>query len=73
ALYHGLGCPILLGASRKRFVAALSRGEGPTERLPGTLAAHLAGLEAGAQIIRAHDVPETVQAVKVWRAMKAAG
>lgn len=72
ALYHGLGCPILLGASRKRFVAALSKGEAPTERLPGTLAAHLAGLDAGAQIIRAHDVPETVQAVKVWRAMKAA-
>jgi dihydropteroate synthase len=73
ALYHGLGCPILLGASRKRFIAALSRGEAPTERLPGTLAAHLAGLDAGAQIIRVHDVPETVQAVKVWQAMKAAG
>ncbi|HTH16396.1 MAG TPA: dihydropteroate synthase [Magnetospirillum sp.] len=71
ALYHGLGCPILLGASRKRFVAALSKGEGATERLPGTLAAHLAGLDAGVQIIRAHDVPETVQAVKVWQAMKA--
>ncbi|MCR6632587.1 MAG: dihydropteroate synthase [Magnetospirillum sp.] len=70
ALYHGLGCPILLGASRKRFVAALSNGEGPTERLPGTLAAHLAGLDAGAQIIRVHDVPETVQAVKVWQAVK---
>lgn len=73
ALYHGLGCPILLGASRKRFVAALSNGEAPTDRLPGTLAAHLAGLDAGAQIIRVHDVPETVQAVKVWRAMKAGG
>lgn len=73
ALYHGLGCPILLGASRKRFIAALSKGEGAMERLPGTLAAHLAGLNAGAQIIRVHDVPETAQAVKVWRAMKAAG
>lgn len=73
ALYHGLGCPILLGASRKRFVAALSNDEGPTERLPGTLAAHLAGLDSGTQIIRVHDVPETVQAVKLWRAMKAAG
>jgi dihydropteroate synthase len=73
ALYHGLGCAVLLGASRKRFVAALSNGEGPGERLPGTLAAHLAGLDAGAHIIRVHDVPETVQAVKVWQAMKAAG
>lgn len=72
ALYHGLGCPILLGASRKRFVAALSKGEGAADRLPGTLAAHLAGLNAGARIIRAHDVPETVQAVRVWQAMTAA-
>lgn len=70
ALYHGLGCPILLGASRKRFVASLSRGEAPTERLPGTLAAHLAGLDSGAQIIRVHDVVETVQAVKVWQALR---
>lgn len=73
ALYHGLGCPILLGASRKRFVAALSKGEDATARLPGTLAAHLAGLDAGAQIVRVHDVPETVQAVRIWQAMKAAG
>jgi dihydropteroate synthase len=73
ALYHGLGCPILLGASRKSMIAALSANEAPTHRLPGTLAVHLAGLDAGAQIIRVHDIPETVQAVKLWRAMKAAG
>lgn len=73
ALYHGLGCPILLGASRKSMIAALSNNEAPTQRLPGTLAVHLAGLDAGAQIIRVHDVPETVQAVKLWQAMKAAG
>lgn len=71
ALYHGLGCPILLGASRKSVIARMSKGEPPRERLPGTLAAHLAGLDAGAQIIRVHDVPETVQAVAVWRAIKA--
>lgn len=71
ALHHGLGCPILLGASRKTFVAKLSRGEPPRDRLGGTLAAHLAGLDAGAQIIRVHDVVETAQAVRVWRAMKA--
>jgi len=73
ALYHGLGCPLLLGVSRKRFVAALSAGEPPKSRLPGSLAAALAGLDAGAQILRVHDVPETVQAVKVWRAMRAGG
>ncbi|CAA7625667.1 dihydropteroate synthase [Magnetospirillum sp. UT-4] len=73
ALLHGLGCAVLLGASRKSFVAHLSRGEGPRERLPGTLAAHLAGLDAGAQVLRVHDVAETAQAVAVWRGMRAAG
>jgi dihydropteroate synthase len=69
ALYHGLACPVLLGASRKSFIARMSKGEGARDRLGGTLAAHLAGLGAGVQIIRVHDVPETVQAVAVWRAM----
>jgi dihydropteroate synthase len=73
ALYHGLGCPILLGASRKSFIAKVSAGEPPARRLPGTLAAHLAGLDAGCQIIRVHDVAETVQAVKVWRAIRSGG
>ncbi len=72
-LYHGLGCPLLLGASRKSFVAQLSAGEPPGGRLPGRLAAALAGLEAGVHILRVHDVAETVQAVKVWRAIRAAG
>ncbi|MBC7951463.1 MAG: dihydropteroate synthase [Rhodospirillaceae bacterium] len=73
ALYHGLGCPILLGASRKSVIAKMSKGEGAGDRLPGTLAAHLSGLDAGAQIIRVHDVAETVQAVKVWQAIRAGG
>jgi dihydropteroate synthase len=66
ALYHGLGCPILLGASRKRFIAALSADEAPKQRLPGSLAAALAGCEAGMHILRVHDVAETVQALRVW-------
>lgn len=70
ALYHGLGCPVLLGVSRKSFVARLCRGEDARHRLPGTLAAELAGLDAGMQILRVHDVPETVQALTVWRAMR---
>jgi dihydropteroate synthase len=73
ALYHGLGCPVLLGASRKSFVARLSVGEAATDRLPGTLAAHLAGLDAGMQVLRVHDVAETVQAVRIWQAVKSAG
>ncbi len=70
ALLHGLGLPLLLGVSRKSFVARLSRGEGPRERLPGTMAANLAGLDAGIQVLRVHDVAETAQAVNIWKAMR---
>lgn len=70
ALFHGLGCPIVLGASRKRMIGALS-GEAPAnERLPGSLALALKAVEQGAQIIRVHDVPETAQALKVWRGLR---
>jgi len=69
ALFHGLGCPLLLGVSRKSFIARLSRGETVEERLPGSLAAALAGLDQGVQILRVHDVAETVQARAVWRAI----
>lgn len=70
SLFHGLGCPILLGVSRKTFVGALSREEPAHERLPGSLAAALRGLDQGVQILRVHDVAETVQAVKVWQGLK---
>jgi dihydropteroate synthase len=70
ALFHGLGCPILLGASRKRFIGALSNEAPAGERLPGSLALALKAVEQGAQIVRVHDVPETVQALKVWRGLK---
>ncbi len=73
ALYHGLGAPVLLGTSRKSFVARLSKGEPARQRLPGTLAAELAGLDAGVQILRVHDVVETVQAMTVWAALRAGG
>ena len=73
ALLHGLGLPVLLGVSRKSFVAALSQGEPARQRLPGTLAAELAGLDVGMQVLRVHDVSETVQAVAVWRAMRDGG
>ena len=70
ALFHGLGCPIVLGASRKRIIGALS-GEVPADqRLPGSLALALKAVEQGAQIVRVHDVPETVQALKVWRGLR---
>jgi dihydropteroate synthase len=70
SLFHALGCPILLGASRKTFVGALSREEPAEARLPGSLAAALRGLDQGVQIVRVHDVAETMQAVKIWQGMK---
>lgn len=70
SLFHGLGVPILLGASRKRFIGALSN-EAPVERrLGGSLAAFAAALAQGVQLLRVHDVPETVQAVQVWRGLR---
>jgi len=70
ALFHGLGCPIVLGASRKRMIGALA-GEAPADqRLPGSLALALKAVEQGVQVIRVHDVPETVQALKVWRGLR---
>jgi dihydropteroate synthase len=66
-LLHGLGCPILLGVSRKGLTAALDRRYGPAERLPGSLAAALAAAGQGVQILRVHDVAATRQALDVWR------
>jgi dihydropteroate synthase len=70
SLLHGLGCPIMLGASRKRMIGALA-GEAPADkRLPGSLALALKGADQGVQLLRVHDVPETVQTVKVWRGLR---
>jgi dihydropteroate synthase len=70
ALYHGLGCAVLYGVSRKTFIGKLSAGEPPTARLPGSLAAGLEALNQGAQILRVHDAAETAQARAVWEAMR---
>jgi dihydropteroate synthase len=67
-LLHGLGVPILLGASRKSLISKLAGDASVDERLPGSLALALAGAQAGVQLLRVHDVPETVQALAVWRA-----
>jgi dihydropteroate synthase len=70
ALLHSLGCPLVIGASRKRTIGALS-GEAPVDqRLAGSIAFAMKAAEQGAQIIRVHDVPETVQALRVWRGMR---
>jgi dihydropteroate synthase len=69
-LFHALGQPLLLGASRKRMIGALS-GEAPAHRrLGGSVALALAGMQAGCQLIRVHDVHDTVQARNVWRGLR---
>ena len=65
----GLGFPLLLGVSRKRFIGALDVAAEPDGRLGGSLAAALLGSEKGAAILRVHDVRETVQAVRVHQAI----
>jgi dihydropteroate synthase len=68
-----LGYPVLLGASRKRFIAAIDPlGAAAEARLGGSLAAHLVGAAAGVAAVRAHDVRETAQALAVWEAVRAA-
>lgn len=68
-----LGFPVLLGASRKRFIGALSGDAPPDRRLGGSIAAALAGAAAGVAAVRVHDVAETVQALAVWSAIREAG
>lgn len=63
------GCPLLVGASRKRFISTITPSE-PHQRLGGSLAAHLLATHNGARIIRAHDVAETVQALRVSAAIE---
>jgi dihydropteroate synthase len=71
SLYHGLGVPILLGASRKKMIGQLCNVDDAKARIPGSLAAALCGAAQGVQIMRVHDVAETKQALEVWRASMA--
>jgi dihydropteroate synthase len=68
SLYHALGVPVLLGASRKKLIDHISDVPNPRDRVPGSIAAALAGAAQGMQIIRVHDVAATRQALNVWRA-----
>jgi dihydropteroate synthase len=69
SLFHGLGVPILFGASRKSTIAKLSKGEPADQRLAGSLSLAMAAYRQGAQILRVHDVAETVQALAVEHAL----
>ncbi|MFK7837485.1 MAG: dihydropteroate synthase [Sulfitobacter sp.] len=68
SLFHSLGVPILLGASRKRFIGTIGNAPEANSRAPGSLGVALAALSHGIQMLRVHDVPQTIQAVALWRA-----
>ena len=68
SLFHSLGCAILLGVSRKGFIGKLGNAPAPQDRAPGSIAAGLAGVAQGVQILRVHDVRETSQALALWQA-----
>ncbi|SDK43795.1 dihydropteroate synthase [Paracoccus chinensis] len=72
SLYHGLGVPVLLGASRKRFVGTLGGTETAAQRDPGSLAVTLAAVQQGIQIHRVHDVAGTRQGLALWQAIRGA-
>jgi dihydropteroate synthase len=70
ALFHSLGCPLVVGASRKRTIGALSGEAAVDKRLAGSIAFAVKAAEQGVQIIRVHDVFETLQALRIWRGMR---
>lgn len=69
ARLHDLGAPVLLGASRKKFIGTIGGAEVAKDRMPGSIAVALHGAAMGMHILRVHDVPETAQALALWRAI----
>ena len=67
-ILHGLGCPVMLGASRKSFIGRLGKTKDPKNRLAGSIAAALSGAAQGMNILRVHDVAETRQALTIAQA-----
>lgn len=70
SLFHGLGCPVLLGASRKRFIGDVTGTPVAAERVPGSLAVAVMAAGQGVQILRVHDVAETRAALAMWEAVR---
>lgn len=68
SLFHALGVPVLVGASRKRFIGTIAGVNEPADRMPGSVAVALAAVAQGIQILRVHDVGETKQALSLWAA-----
>ncbi|WP_255938184.1 dihydropteroate synthase [Kordiimonas sp. SCSIO 12610] len=73
ALFHTLGCPIMLGASRKRFIEAVTKTLDAKERMPGSITAATLAMQQGVQLFRVHDVKETVQAARMIQGFIDAG
>lgn len=69
SLFHTIGCPILLGASRKRFIGTIGNAPDAQDRAPGSVAVALAGVSQGVQMVRVHDVKETAQALALHMAV----
>jgi len=69
ASFHALGCPVLIGASRKSFIGDLTGAARSEDRLPGSLAAAFWAMLQGAAVLRVHDVAETVQAMAIFRSL----
>ena len=69
SLFHGLGCKVLLGASRKKFIGVIGQEQIPSKRALGSVAVGLEALRQGVQVLRVHDIAEHYQAVALWNAM----
>ena len=68
-IFHTLGCPIMLGPSRKSFIGKIMKEKDSKERLGGTLSAILTGYNQGVQFFRVHDIKQTYEALKVQEAI----
>lgn len=68
SLFHSLGVPVLLGASRKRFIGTIGNAPQAVDRVGGSIAVALGAISNGVQVVRVHDVAQTAQAVALWQA-----
>ncbi len=73
SLFHGLGCAVMVGVSRKGFLGRITGQDDPAARVTASVAAGLDALAQGVQILRVHDVAATVQAIRVWTALREKG
>ena len=68
-LFHGLGCAVMFGVSRKSFIGRIADVDNPADRVPGTIMATAIALSRGVQMHRVHDVAEARQAIDIWQAI----